>query len=77
MRAPVEHVKQVKKCTRCNEEKPVDQFCKNSRSFDGRYSQCRTCVADKVSCPLCLVSNPVTCLELLCMGPRVRRSSCA
>ena len=44
-----QHAKLAKKCTRCNEEKSVDQFCRNSRSFDGRYSQCRTCVADKVS----------------------------
>ena len=44
-----QHAKLAKKCTRCNEEKSVHQFCRNSRSFDGRYSQCRTCVADKVS----------------------------
>ena len=44
-----QHAKLAKKCTRCNEEKSVDHFCRNSRSFDGRYSQCRTCVADKVS----------------------------
>ena len=43
-----EHAKQVKRCTRCNLDKSVEQFCQNSRSFDGRYSQCRTCVADKV-----------------------------
>ena len=29
-------------------QKDVEQFCRNSRSFDGRYSQCRTCVANKV-----------------------------
>lgn len=49
-RAPLaaEHAKQAKRCTRCRMQKDVEQFCRNSRSFDGRYSQCRTCVANKV-----------------------------
>ena len=50
-RAPLapQHSKQAKACTRCREEKDIEQFCRNSRSFDGRYSQCRTCVANKVN----------------------------
>ncbi|CAL8468903.1 g8444 [Coccomyxa elongata] len=39
--------KTSKKCTRCGLEKPANAFCRNKRSFDGLYSQCRTCVSDK------------------------------
>jgi hypothetical protein len=37
-----------KKCTRCGIEKPANAFCRNKRSYDGLYSQCRTCVSMKV-----------------------------
>ena len=37
-----------KRCTRCGIEKPANAFCRNKRSFDGLYSQCRACVSSKV-----------------------------
>ncbi|KAK9915493.1 hypothetical protein WJX75_009972 [Coccomyxa subellipsoidea] len=40
-------MKSTKKCTRCGIDKPASSFCRNKRSFDGLYSQCRTCVSDK------------------------------
>ena len=78
-----QHAKLAKKCTRCNEEKSVDQFCRNSRSFDGRYSQCRTCVADKVgswptkpgACVGCHSEQMAALLSMLqvCMGTIAQR----
>ena len=38
----------VKKCSRCGADKPASDYCRNKRSFDGLYSQCRTCVSEKV-----------------------------
>lgn len=38
----------TKTCTRCKLVKAMGDFCQNKRSSDGLYSQCRSCVADKV-----------------------------
>jgi hypothetical protein len=32
-----------KKCTKCGEVKDLDQFTKDKRYADGRYSQCKSC----------------------------------
>lgn len=35
----------TKKCTKCGETKPTEQFYKNSASKDGLHPQCKTCIA--------------------------------
>jgi biotin synthase-like enzyme len=40
---------QAKRCSRCGADKPASDFCRNKRSFDGLYSQCRACVSSKVA----------------------------
>jgi hypothetical protein len=37
----------MKKCTKCNEEKSFDDFCKQKRYKDGYQSQCRSCINEK------------------------------
>lgn len=37
----------MKKCTKCNEEKSFDNFCKQKRYKDGYQSQCRSCINEK------------------------------
>lgn len=34
---------QEKKCSRCKQVKPLEEFCKNRSTKDGYYSYCRTC----------------------------------
>jgi hypothetical protein len=36
-----------KQCTRCLAHLPLKEFCVNKRSPDGRFTQCRACVAEK------------------------------
>lgn len=36
----------AKVCSRCKNEKSVDEFCKSSRAKDGRQPACKTCMAD-------------------------------
>lgn len=33
----------MKKCTKCKQEKPKDQFVATPHKLDGRSSQCREC----------------------------------
>jgi 5-methylcytosine-specific restriction endonuclease McrA len=35
----------MKVCTKCKEEKPLEEFSKNSNSSDGRQYQCKVCKA--------------------------------
>ena len=53
--------RQEKRCSRCGRDRPASEFCRNKRSADGLYSQCRTCVSAKV----CLHTFP----SLLCHDP--------
>jgi len=39
---------EVKTCTKCGKEKPLDSFHKNDRSADGRRPDCKTCRLAKV-----------------------------
>ena len=34
----------MKTCTKCKEEKPLDQFHTVARNADGKHHQCKTCV---------------------------------
>jgi hypothetical protein len=36
----------VKRCRRCGETQPVEQFNRDARSPDGRHPRCRRCRAD-------------------------------
>lgn len=36
----------TKRCTRCKEDKPADQFCTKQYSTDGLNSWCKTCIAE-------------------------------
>jgi hypothetical protein len=36
----------MKTCTKCNEEKPLDQFSRNEKTKDGLRSHCRACVSE-------------------------------
>jgi hypothetical protein len=36
----------TKRCGRCNEEKPVDEFPGDKRRIDGRYPWCKPCCCD-------------------------------
>lgn len=43
-------VREAKRCTRCGETKPVEDFYVNHMSLDGRYEWCPACVeASKIS----------------------------
>jgi len=35
----------LKKCTKCGELKPLEQFCKRAAAKDGRRSSCNTCTS--------------------------------
>lgn len=35
----------MKTCTKCNQQKSVDNFCKNKRAKDGLQSACKSCMA--------------------------------
>ena len=37
----------MKTCKRCFQEKPLQDFCRNSRSKDGLYSYCKPCNNEK------------------------------
>lgn len=36
----------MKKCFRCKDEKPLDDFCKDKNKNDSRSTQCRKCVSE-------------------------------
>lgn len=36
----------LKRCSRCRQQKPLDDFNRNARSRDGRFSYCRDCHRD-------------------------------
>ena len=38
----------MKKCTKCKIEKELDEFCKDSKSKDGRQSQCKFCKSEQI-----------------------------
>lgn len=38
----------MKQCTKCQENKPYDQFTKNSGNKSGLHSWCKQCMSDKV-----------------------------
>ena len=33
----------MKRCCKCNETKPLDQYSNNKRNADGKYRYCKTC----------------------------------
>lgn len=33
----------TKKCSKCGERRPLDEFCKNKRARDGRSGECKEC----------------------------------
>jgi len=39
----------VKQCSKCGEQKPLDQFHRDSKRKDGRHGHCKTCVLARVS----------------------------
>ena len=53
---------QEKRCSRCGQDKPAAAFCRNKRSADGLYSQCRTCVSAKVQA-LCQLPLSHLCIH--------------
>lgn len=36
-----------KRCTGCNQTKPLDEFYKDRRNSDGRYSECKDCIKQR------------------------------
>ncbi len=43
---------QVKKCAKCNEVKPLNDFEENQYSPDGRYLICKVCFAQRLKTPM-------------------------
>ena len=43
--APQENEVETKTCSKCDEEKPYDQFNADSRRKDGKRASCKTCDA--------------------------------
>lgn len=36
-----------KRCTQCDEVKPLDEYGRNKQAADGRYAMCRLCLAER------------------------------
>jgi hypothetical protein len=44
------HEKREKKvCTKCKKEKNIDQFQKISKTYDGRGTECISCIRDRAN----------------------------
>lgn len=49
---------QVKKCTKCNEVKPLNDFEENQYSPDGRYLICKVCFDKRLKTPIQHIPEP-------------------
>jgi len=71
---------QVKKCAKCNEVKPLNDFEENQYSPDGRYLICKVCFEQRLKTPMQIPEpkvehqNPVKAKAVASVDKRAKKS---